>query len=165
MALAYAVTPDQARQLALEFIFVGAETVLPHARELVQERFGARIGAIYSCEEVGTIATQCPHSDGYHVVAENILVEILNADGWYRSPPARLVRWLLPASTITPCRSFATPLGMWLSPQGSLSLRPIVAGSLAGPGAHALCLYIRRRQARMAAHLGRASGSQPYWLQ
>jgi phenylacetate-CoA ligase len=86
MALAYAVTPDQARELGIEFIFGVGETVLSDARELVQERLGARMGALYSCEEVGTIATQCPHSDGYHVVVENTLVEILNADGSKSKP-------------------------------------------------------------------------------
>ena len=62
MALAYVVTPDQARDLGLEIIFSISETVTARAREVVAERLGARLVGIYSCEEVGTIAwlDTCP---------------------------------------------------------------------------------------------------------
>jgi phenylacetate-CoA ligase len=79
-ALAYAATPVH-RALGIEVVFSIAETVLPRMREIVAERLGSRIAAIYSCEEVGFIATQCPVSAGYHVVAENTLVEIVGDDG------------------------------------------------------------------------------------
>jgi phenylacetate-CoA ligase len=85
-ALAYAATPAQARDLGIELVFAIGETVLPHVREIVAERLGARIAAIYSCEEVGFIATQCPVTDGYHIVAENALVEILRDDGTAAEP-------------------------------------------------------------------------------
>jgi phenylacetate-CoA ligase len=80
-ALAYAASAQQARDLAIELIFPIGETVLPRTREIVEERLGARMAAIYSCEEVGFIGTQCPASTGYHVVVENALVEILRDDG------------------------------------------------------------------------------------
>jgi phenylacetate-coenzyme A ligase PaaK-like adenylate-forming protein len=80
-ALAYAASAQQARDLAIELIFPIGETVLPRTREIVEERLGARMAAIYSCEEVGFIGTQCPAGTGYHVVAENALVEILRDDG------------------------------------------------------------------------------------
>ena len=80
-ALAYAATPEQARRLGVELVFAIGETVLPRAREIVAERLGAKMAAIYSCEEIGFVGTQCPASDGYHVVAENALVEVLRDDG------------------------------------------------------------------------------------
>jgi phenylacetate-CoA ligase len=80
-ALAYAATPEQARALALEMVFAIAETVLPSQREIVAERLGTMIAGIYSCQEVGVIATECPQEPCYHVVAENVLVEILGQDG------------------------------------------------------------------------------------
>jgi phenylacetate-coenzyme A ligase PaaK-like adenylate-forming protein len=86
MALAYAATAQQARDLAIELVFTTGETVLPRAREVVEDKFGARMAAIYSCEEVGTIATQCPATAGYHVVAENFLVELLRNDGTAAGP-------------------------------------------------------------------------------
>jgi phenylacetate-CoA ligase len=85
-ALAHAASPDVARQLGLELIFSIAETVLQGMRDVVAERLGVRMAAVYSCEEVGYIATQCPAGAGYHVVAENALVEILDSDGTAAAP-------------------------------------------------------------------------------
>jgi phenylacetate-coenzyme A ligase PaaK-like adenylate-forming protein len=86
MALAYAMTPEQVRAIGTEIVFAIAETVLPRARELVAERLGARMAAVYSCEEIGFIATQCPVEPHYHVVAENAFVEILRDDGLPAAP-------------------------------------------------------------------------------
>jgi phenylacetate-CoA ligase len=86
LAIAYAVTPEEARQLAVKLIFAIAETVLPRTREIVAERLGGQIAAIYSCEEMGFIATQCPQAHSYHVVAENAWVEILREDGTPAAP-------------------------------------------------------------------------------
>jgi len=80
-ALAYAATPEQARELAIEMVFAIAETVLPSQREIVADRLGAGIAGIYSCQEVGVIATECAQEPCYHVVAENAVVEILGQDG------------------------------------------------------------------------------------
>lgn len=80
-ALAYAASPEMARALDIGLVFTVGETVLPYMREVVAERLGAEMAAIYSCEEIGVVATQCPRSDGYHVVVENALVEILRDDG------------------------------------------------------------------------------------
>ena len=81
MALAYAVTPEQGRKLGIEFIFTISETVIEGARELIAERFGARLAGIYSCQEIGVIALECPAAPHYHVMAENALVEIVDDNG------------------------------------------------------------------------------------
>ena len=81
LELAYAATPQEARQLAIEFIFGIGETVSNHSRELIRERLGARLAGIYSCKEVGFIATECPAAPHYHVVAENAVVDIVGDDG------------------------------------------------------------------------------------
>jgi phenylacetate-CoA ligase len=86
MALAYAVTPEQGRKLGIEFIFTISETVIEGARELVAERFGARLAGIYSCQEIGVIALECPAAAHYHVMAENALVEIVDDEGRDVSP-------------------------------------------------------------------------------
>jgi phenylacetate-CoA ligase len=85
-ALAYAISPEQARELGLKAILALGETVLPLARRVVPERFGAPLIAIYSCQEVGFIATQCPVTPHYHVMSENVLVEILREDGTPAAP-------------------------------------------------------------------------------
>lgn len=81
MAIAYAVTPEQAHDLDIEIIFSVGETIIPGARELVRQRLGARLVGVYSCEEVGYIATECPVNPHYHVVTENTLVEIVDDNG------------------------------------------------------------------------------------
>ena len=60
MAIAFAAGESRARALGLEFVFSVAETVLPRARQVVKDLFRAKLLAIYSCQEIGFIATECP---------------------------------------------------------------------------------------------------------
>jgi phenylacetate-coenzyme A ligase PaaK-like adenylate-forming protein len=103
MALAYAVTPAKARDLQLEIIFSISETVTTRAREVVAERLGARLVGIYSCEEVGTIATECPAARHYHEATENVYVEIVADDGRLAASgrPGRVL--------VTGLNNYATP--------------------------------------------------------
>jgi len=80
-ALAFAMSREQARGLGFKAILAHSETVLPLAREVVPDRFGAPMIAFYSCQEAGYIATQCPAGPYYHIVMENVLVEVLRDDG------------------------------------------------------------------------------------
>jgi phenylacetate-CoA ligase len=103
MALAYAATPAQARALGIEIIFSTAETVLPMAREVVADRFGARLIAIYSCQEVGYIAIECPVETHYHLMAENVITEIVD-EGGRPAAPGQIGRVL-----VTGLFNYATP--------------------------------------------------------
>lgn len=85
-ALAHAMTPEQAQRLGLVAILLIGETVLPGTREFLAGRLGAKSIAVYSCQEVGFMATQCPLAPHYHVMAENVLVEILRDDGTAAAP-------------------------------------------------------------------------------
>ncbi len=73
-------------------------------RETCLEEWGVPVTDIYSANEVGTIAHQCPDYTHYHVQAESVLVEVLNEDG---NPclPGRMGRVV-----ITVLNNFATPL-------------------------------------------------------
>jgi phenylacetate-CoA ligase len=57
------------------------ENLSDETRTLVQNAFGCRIHDIYSSQEVGYIALQCPKHDHYHVQSETCLVEILDEQG------------------------------------------------------------------------------------
>jgi phenylacetate-CoA ligase len=57
------------------------DTVHEPLRERVRTLFGLEIEDNYSSSEVGCIAMQCPVSGLYHIMAENLIVEILDADG------------------------------------------------------------------------------------
>ena len=58
-----------------------SEALRPTLRETVRDAWGVEIADVYSCEEAGYIALQCPEHEHYHVQAENLIVEILDADG------------------------------------------------------------------------------------
>lgn len=54
------------------------ETVNPELRDVCQRTFGVPLVDMYSSQEVGYIALQCPDHEHYHVQSESVLVEILN---------------------------------------------------------------------------------------
>lgn len=58
-----------------------SEALRPTLRETVRAAWGVEIADTYSCEEAGYIALQCPQHEHYHVQAENLIVEIVDADG------------------------------------------------------------------------------------
>ncbi|MCX7157332.1 MAG: phenylacetate--CoA ligase family protein [Rhodocyclales bacterium] len=58
-----------------------SETLRPDLRDRVREAWNVEIADVYSCEEVGAIALQCPQHEHYHVQSENLIVEVLNPDG------------------------------------------------------------------------------------
>ena len=57
------------------------EILEPHTREAVRRAFGVKTVDMYSSQEVGYIALQCPDHEHYHVQSENVLVEVLREDG------------------------------------------------------------------------------------
>jgi phenylacetate-CoA ligase len=79
------------------------ETLSPQTRDDARRLFGDITDA-YSSQELGTIAIQCPESPLYHVMAENLIVEVLNGDGTAcrEGETGRVVA--------TDLRNFATPL-------------------------------------------------------
>lgn len=80
------------------------ETLRHPLRERCQRILGVGIADLYSSQEVGVIAIECPQAGGYHVMAEGLALELLRDDG---SPCAvgetgRVV--------VTDLHNFATPL-------------------------------------------------------
>jgi phenylacetate-CoA ligase len=58
------------------------QTTTPDLRSRAREVFGASIRDRYSCEEIGPLAFQCPHSDDhYHVAVANAIVEVVDDAG------------------------------------------------------------------------------------
>lgn len=56
-------------------------TVTPALRERCRQILGAPITDLYSAQEVGVIALQCPGSGLLHVQSEHVLVEVLDEQG------------------------------------------------------------------------------------
>ncbi len=88
----------------LREVMTYGETVLPETREVCQEAWGVAVSDMYSCEEVGYIALQCPQADHYHCQSESVLVEVLDAEGRPCSPGQ------IGKVVLTSLHNFAMPL-------------------------------------------------------
>jgi phenylacetate-CoA ligase len=89
LALAHAVTAEQGRALGIEAVLLMGETIPEDTRAIVAERLGARSAGLYSCQEIGMIATECEAAPHYHVAVENALVEIVDDRGRDVAPGER----------------------------------------------------------------------------
>jgi phenylacetate-CoA ligase len=57
------------------------ETLGAALREEAEAALGVPVADTYSSQELGVIAVQCPRGEGYHLMAENLIVEVLRPDG------------------------------------------------------------------------------------
>ena len=89
---------------ALHHVRTFGEIVEPGTREDCERNWGAQLVDVYSTQEVGYVALQCPVSGLYHVQAEDLLVEILDDEGNPCSP-GEVGRVIL-----TTLHNFAMPL-------------------------------------------------------
>lgn len=58
-----------------------SERLPPELRERVRRAWNVPLTDLYSANEVGYVALQCPESGLYHVQSEDVMIEILAADG------------------------------------------------------------------------------------
>jgi len=80
------------------------EVLGDEVRDLCLKSWGVPVTDIYSTDEVGYVAIQCPESSHYHVQAENLFVEVLDENDMACAPGAvgRVV--------VTTLNNFAMPL-------------------------------------------------------
>jgi phenylacetate-CoA ligase len=80
------------------------EVLTPEMRELCRDAWAVPVTDVYSAEEVGYIALQCPLHEHYHLLEEGVLVEILDE---HDAPcaPGQLGRVV-----VTSLHNFAMPL-------------------------------------------------------
>lgn len=81
-----------------------SESLRPDVRALAHEIFGAHVADMYSAQEIGYLALQCPSGPHYHVQAEHLLVEVLDEHDQPCAPgqTGRVV--------VTTLNNFASPL-------------------------------------------------------
>jgi phenylacetate-CoA ligase len=103
-ALLRRIAATNTRLPALREVRTVGEALTPGTRGLCREVLDVPIVDVYSAQEVGYIALQCPDHEHYHVQAERHLVEILRDDG---SPcaPGEIGRVV-----ISDLHNFATPI-------------------------------------------------------
>jgi phenylacetate-CoA ligase len=88
----------------LRAVITYGEPLPPDVRAACRETWDAPVQDIYSCEELGYIAMQCPRQEHYHVQSETVLVEVLDEQG-RPCTPGRIGMVVL-----TPLHTFAMPL-------------------------------------------------------
>jgi len=88
----------------LKAVHTYGEPLTPDVRRACRETWGVPVQDVYSCEEMGLIALQCPEHEHYHVQSETVRVEILDDDG-RPTAPGRIGHVVL-----TPLHHFAMPL-------------------------------------------------------
>lgn len=102
MALVSRRRPDI--PIRLEKLFTYAETLRPETRKLVEDTWQAPVVDMYSAQEVGYIALECPVSRQLHVQSESLIVEVLDSSG-RPCKPGEIGRIVL-----TSLLNFASPL-------------------------------------------------------
>jgi phenylacetate-CoA ligase len=87
----------------MQFRTIG-ETLHDTLRERCRRILGVEIADLYSTQEVGVIAIECPKEDGYHLMSEGLILELLRDDGLpcAAGEVGRVV--------VTDLHNFATPL-------------------------------------------------------
>jgi len=80
------------------------ETPDESLRELCRRAWDVPVVDMYSCQEAGYLALQCPEHPHYHVQSENVFLEVVDAQG-RPCGPGEVGRIL-----ITSLNNFATPL-------------------------------------------------------
>lgn len=67
-------------------IITTAETLTDVQRDFIEKQFKSKIFDQYGCGEVESIAYECEAHNGYHIVDEHVIVEILRNDGLPTEP-------------------------------------------------------------------------------
>ena len=88
----------------LEHVATIGEVLTPETREECRRAWDVPVLDVYSAQEVGSIAIQCPTGDHYHVQSERIVVEVVDERG-APCAPGQTGRVL-----VTPLYNYAMPL-------------------------------------------------------
>lgn len=104
VALARHFQATGARLTKLRQVCSYGEALGPHVREVCRRVWGVELVDMYSSQEVGYLALQCPASEQYHVQSETVRVEVLH-------DPARPCRpGEIGRVVVTPLHNLAMPL-------------------------------------------------------
>ncbi len=81
------------------------EILYPELRYRCQEQWNVKVSDLYSCEEFGILAMQCPEQpEHYHVQSESQLIEVLHPDNTACGPGE------IGKTVISSLNNFATPM-------------------------------------------------------
>ena len=76
---------DEGVEIRPSTVITSAESLLPQWRETIEKAFACDVFDYYGSREIGAIAAECDHHSGYHISAENVVLEFVR-DGEHVSP-------------------------------------------------------------------------------
>lgn len=86
--LANYLSRDDIKKIGIEAISLNSEMILPHDRADIERKFNCKAYDEYSSVEMGFIASMCKQRKN-HVFTDNVILEILDADGHPARPGER----------------------------------------------------------------------------
>ncbi len=146
--LAKLVIAGENRLTQLREVRTLGEVLTPEVRELCREAWSVPVSDVYSADEVGYIALQCPKHEHYHTLEEDVLVEILDEQN-QACAPGQLGRVV-----VTSLHNFAMPLIRY------------ELGDYAEPGEPCACgrgLPVLRRVAGRVRNMLVTAAGEHYW--
>jgi phenylacetate-CoA ligase len=78
--LAYKIRDGIFPALRPSVLLTRGEMLLPQVRDLLESTFDAPVSDSYACTEARDVAWQCRATGGYHINADNVVVEIVRDD-------------------------------------------------------------------------------------
>jgi phenylacetate-CoA ligase len=79
-ALAYKVRDGVLPSFQPNVVLTTGEVLEPEVREMLECTFKTMVADVYACNEAGDVAWQCRCARGYHINADNVIVEIVRDD-------------------------------------------------------------------------------------
>ena len=146
--LAKLVIAGENRLAGLREVRTLGEALGPEVRELCRAAWAVPVTDVYSAEEVGYVALQCPEHDHYHTLEEGVFVEILDERD-RPCAPGQLGRVV-----VTSLHNFALPLVRY------------ELGDYAEPGEPCACgrgLPVLRRIAGRVRNMLVTAAGEHYW--
>jgi phenylacetate-CoA ligase len=146
--LAKLVVAGEHRLPRLREVRTLGELLTPEVRDLCRQAWAVPVTDVYSAEEVGYIALQCPQHEHYHTLEEDVLVEILDEQD-QPCAPGQLGRVV-----VTSLHNFAMPLIRY------------ELGDYAEPGEPCACgrgLPVLRRIAGRVRNMLVTAAGERYW--
>ena len=80
-ALAYRIKDGLFPEFRPSAVLTTGESLNLQVRALLEYVFTTKVADIYSCTEAGDVAWECRRGAGYHINADNVIVEIVNENG------------------------------------------------------------------------------------
>lgn len=86
VAIAHELARCGRRGTSVRLAIAGGEGLTPAARNAIAASTGARVFAVYGMSEFNLLASECPAGHGFHVCDDNVVLEVLDAEGRETGP-------------------------------------------------------------------------------